>query len=76
MSSIWTELLFLHGYIADRQLAKRLVTPSTSPSPADPPVPATGSQPDTRHAASPRELIIKLSKRLCLGIGGGMPCMQ
>lgn len=73
MSSLWTELLFLHGHIADAQLAKRLSTPSV---PIDSPVPATASPTDKSRKPSQCEWVIKLSKRICLGIGDGTLCMQ
>jgi hypothetical protein len=34
MSSLWTNLLFMHGYIADVELARRLANP---PAPSSPP---------------------------------------
>jgi hypothetical protein len=40
--SLWTELLFLHGHIADPELARRLVKPAP---PADPSVPKAGKTP-------------------------------
>ncbi|WP_136259314.1 hypothetical protein [Rhodanobacter lindaniclasticus] len=35
MSSLWTDLLFLHGHITDARLARRLAVPErASPPPA------------------------------------------
>ncbi|TPG50813.1 hypothetical protein EAH75_05170 [Rhodanobacter glycinis] len=65
MSSLWTDLLFLHGHITDPQLARRLL----------PPPPPTG--PDPPHpAATPMPLLQQLARRLCLGIGDGMSRTQ
>jgi hypothetical protein len=60
MSSFWTDLLFLHGYITDRALARRLTdaSPPSSPNPRQP-------QP------SPATRFWRWSARLCLGIGDG-----
>jgi hypothetical protein len=63
MSSLWTDLLFLHGYITDPQLACRLLSPAP-PSEPDPPIP--------RPAATPMPLLQRLARRLCLGIGDGV----
>jgi hypothetical protein len=68
--SLWTALLFLHGYVADPQLAQRLVTEEA----AEPPdaTPAT-------HGEAMRRLLDrgrKLSLRLCQGIGSGLVHMQ
>ncbi|WP_266159582.1 hypothetical protein [Dyella silvatica] len=73
MSSLWTELLFLHGHIADWQLAKQLTTPPVSTEATGP---AATPLADKPSRPSPRELALKLSKRLCLGIGGGLVCTQ
>lgn len=62
MSSLWTDLLFLHGHIADHQLARRLL------SPAPPPGPEPAS---TRPGATPTPLLQRLV-RLCLGVGDGV----
>jgi len=34
--SLWTELLFLHGHIADPELARRLVKPAPPTAPSEP----------------------------------------
>jgi hypothetical protein len=62
MSSLWTDLLFLHGHIADHRLARRLVSPAP-PSEPEPPsaCPGTTSMP----------LLHRLA-RLCLGVGDGV----
>lgn len=57
MSSLWTDLLFLHGHIADPQLARRLLAPSPPPG--------------TRLGATPIPLLQRLA-RLCLGLGDGV----
>jgi hypothetical protein len=46
MSSLWTDLLFLHGHITDPRLARRLLSPAP-PSELDPPTtrPAATSMP-------------------------------
>jgi len=62
MSSLWTDLLFLHGHIADPQLARRLLAP------APPPV---AEPPGTRLGATPIPLLQRLA-RLCLGLGDGV----
>lgn len=63
MSSLWTDLLFLHGHITDPQLARRLLSPAP-PSELDPP---------TTRPATPRiPLLQRLARRLCLGIGDGV----
>lgn len=62
MSSLWTDLLFLHGHIADPQLARRLLAPAP-PSVAEPP--------STRPGAIPISLLQRLA-RLCLGLGDGV----
>ena len=33
MSSLWTDLLFLHGHIADPRLARRLLSPAPPTEP-------------------------------------------
>lgn len=65
MTSLWTDLLFLHGHITDWRLAQRL-----SPMPA-PPEPAPPAQADatTRNRHITRRCMLTL--RLCLGIGSG-----
>jgi hypothetical protein len=63
MSSLWTDLLFLHGHIADPRLARRLLSPAPPP---EPPPPVTCS------AAPPVPLLQRLARRLCHGIGDGV----
>jgi hypothetical protein len=62
MSSLWTDLLFLHGHIADHQLARRLLSPEPPPEP---------EPPSTRPGATPMPLLQRLA-RLCLGVGDGV----
>lgn len=58
MSSLWTELLILHGHIADTRLLRRLASPkSTTPPPTV-----------TQMEKSPMHWL----RRLCLGIGDGL----
>jgi hypothetical protein len=63
MSSLWTELLFLHGHITDHRLARRLLSPAR---PSEPPAPIIHS------TTSPMPLLQRLARRLCLGIGDGV----
>lgn len=63
MSSLWTDLLFLHGHITDPRLARRLLSPAP---PSEPPTPTT------RPAATSMPLLQRLTRRLCLGIGDGV----
>lgn len=74
MHSIWNSLLFLHGYIADPQLAVRLAEdPSAEVSPSADPASLSHGE------AAMRRLIERgrrLSLRLCQGIGGGLVHMQ
>ena len=60
MSSLWTDLLFLRGHIADVWLARRLA--GASP-------PATMEKERQVPASEPRRLPWPL--RLCMGIGDG-----
>jgi hypothetical protein len=65
MSSLWTDLLFLHGHITDWRLARRLSR--TPPSQKSTPAALPGL--DQQHSTpKPRGT---LTLRLCLGIGGG-----
>jgi len=57
VSSLWTDLLFLHGHITDARLARRLAAVKRS---APPPAAITPAR------SSPGWL-----RRLCLGIGDG-----
>ncbi|MFC5437476.1 hypothetical protein ACFPME_13005 [Rhodanobacter umsongensis] len=63
MSSLWTDLLILHGHITDPRLARRLLSPAP-PTEPDPPT--------SCPAAAPMPLLQRLTRRLCLGIGDGM----
>lgn len=59
MSSLWTDLLFLHGHVTDLKLLRRLKeTPRPDPR-------AT----EVRPAGSRKRLIWPF--RFCLGIGDG-----
>jgi hypothetical protein len=64
MSSLWTDLLFLHGHIIDWRLAQRL---SRTPTPQDPSPAAT---PILDQPPAPKRRGM-LTLRLCLGIGSG-----
>jgi hypothetical protein len=65
MSSFWTDLLFLHGYINDLELAHRLMN-------APPPPPAKPEPSRKRPSYSPRAMFSTWSARLCQGIGDGV----
>jgi len=73
MPSIWNSLLFLHGHVADPQLARRLAEHPSDEAPIScAPAPLT-------HGEAMRRLIDRgrrLSLRLCQGIGGGLIHMQ
>lgn len=58
MSSLWTELLILHGHVADARLLQRLA----SPKPSTPPPTVTQVEKPPLHWL----------RRLCLGIGDGL----
>lgn len=60
MRSLWTDLLFLHGYITDSRLARRLVEPLPAGQPAK-----RTRQPSLGNGP------LKWPTRLCLGIGDG-----
>lgn len=67
MSSLWTDLLFLHGHITDPGLARRLLSPA----------PPTEPEPPRPHpAATPMSLLQRFARRLCLGIGDGVSRTQ
>ena len=63
MSSLWTDLLFLHGHITDPELARRLAD-----MPAAPPIDRTNAG---HLHPRPRTILSSLFARLCLGIGDG-----
>ena len=66
MTSFFTDLLFLHGYIHDWRLARRLRASRTGePTPSD-----KQPEPAARHADSRTHPI--RSAVLCLGIGDGV----
>jgi hypothetical protein len=60
MSSLWTDLLFLHGYITDQTLARRLAEAKQR----------RGAERD-RRKLSQSSTLRAWSARLCLGIGDG-----
>jgi hypothetical protein len=62
MPSPWTDLLCLHGYMADPKLLRELVTLPSSPPPREP---------DPRHPRLTLARQAMTSLRLCLGIGDG-----
>ena len=72
MRSLWSSLLFLHGYVVDPQLAMSLggeASADTSATPSRPP----------SCADAMRRLVERgrrLSLRLCQGIGSGLVHMQ
>ncbi|GFZ89383.1 hypothetical protein [Dyella caseinilytica] len=63
MSSLWTDLLYLHGYLTDHKLARRLAN-----GPPDPPAPKADSPPSVKAGKVQR---VTWYARLCLGIGDG-----
>jgi hypothetical protein len=65
MSSLWTDLLFLHGYMTDLKLARRLVEPKQ-----------LSEVSDVRRKRSPATNLRAWTARLCLGIGDGEPRTQ
>lgn len=73
-TSPWNSLLFLHGYVADPQLARRLAGEEAArKTPA-----ATEAAPLT-HGEAMRQLLARgrrLSLRLCQGIGSGLVHLQ
>ncbi len=67
MSSLWTDLLFLHGYIRDHRLARRLTSAGkATPHAGKPDADHRRRQADRRNGV-PRSWMA----RLCLGIGDG-----
>jgi hypothetical protein len=63
MSSLSTDMLFLHGYISDLKLARRLVNKPVQPPPLE--------TEKTQRTFSLRDLLSPRLGRLCLGIGDG-----
>jgi hypothetical protein len=59
MSSLWIELLYLHGYITDPKLARRLMDGRDAPPRDCAQAPASKAKRTSWYA------------RLCLGIGDG-----
>ena len=62
MSSLWTDLLHLHGYITDIALFRKPVERASVPTPCT-------TMPEPREKRPDRSW--KTSLRLCLGIGDG-----
>jgi hypothetical protein len=60
MSSLWTDLLFLHGHLSDPELARRLADMPPAP-PADP---AAMDRPDRRPRTILWSLFARLSTRV------------
>jgi hypothetical protein len=67
MSTLWTDLLFLHGYITDHKLVHRLANETKSS-------PHKAHRKETAHA--PRTKHVHYYARLCLGIGDGVIHVQ
>ncbi|HET7415148.1 MAG TPA: hypothetical protein VFI97_05570 [Arthrobacter sp.] len=65
MSSLWTDLLFLHGHVHDPELARRLAN-----IPSKPPPDLPGSKRQRMH--SPLVALASLYARLHLGKGTGV----
>jgi hypothetical protein len=65
MSSLWTDMLFLHGHIADPELARRLAQPAP-PEQAPPPRPNASRPQPTKHRAT---FYLAASMRRSLSIG-------
>lgn len=72
MPSLWTSLLFLHGYVADPQLARQLAERIEELASSEDAKPATYGTAMDRLVARGRSL----SLRLCQGIGSGLVHMQ
>lgn len=64
MSSLWTDLLFLHGHLTDWRLARRLSSTPAPPAPV-----ASTNEPKNQPSTLVRRSMLTL--RLCLGIGSG-----
>ena len=69
MSSLWTDLLFLHGHIHDPELARRL---ATTPPPPLPSLPG-GKRQRTR---SPFAVLASLYSSLRVAIGHGRAAVE
>jgi hypothetical protein len=67
MSSLWTDLLLLHGHITDWRLVRQQSLTPVPPEPASPAPPAIEVQ--NQHPTPARRS--RLMLRLCLGIGSG-----
>lgn len=64
MTSLWTDLLFLHGHCSDWRLARRLAHPA-------PPADESAAPMKPPAIASRRTWLHLPWLRLCLGIGDG-----
>lgn len=64
MSTFWTDLLFLHGYITDAKLARRWAN--------KPPAPPADKPHEARRAKTAATTSVRWYARLCLGIGDGV----
>ncbi|WP_201314304.1 hypothetical protein [Dyella sp. EPa41] len=60
MSSLWADLLFLHGHITDLKLLRRLKD-----------LPRPGHHPATQGLPAPGRKRLRWPFRFCLGIGDG-----
>lgn len=73
MSSLWTNLLYLHGYLTDPKLARQLVDKPEEPPREEP----DKAQQESRHLrfrgndGNARSGTSTWYARLCLGIGDG-----
>ncbi len=64
MSTFWTDLLFLHGYITDANLARRWANNRQAPS-------ADNSH-EAHRTKTTATTSMRWYARLCLGIGDGV----
>ena len=72
--SPWTALLFLHGYVADPHLARRLAGEDAAMG-----TPTAQDAAPPSHGEAMRRLLHRgrrMSLRLCQGIGSGLVHMQ
>lgn len=67
MSSLWTDLLILHGHIHDPELVRRLA----NVPPFMPPPSVRGGNGKRQRTHSPRAALASLYAHLCLRIGDG-----